>query len=74
MPPVTHANLIDVFSNHQPSGEDFDHYNAIRQSATTFAETVLNHTTLCEDQQDAIRYIRMALDKAKAAVALKAKI
>jgi len=71
---VTLDNLLEVFSHHPPSTEKMDHYVAIRQAATTMAETILRHTAPCADQQAAIRHVREAMFTANAAVALDGKV
>jgi hypothetical protein len=71
---ITKANLKDVFSYHAPLVTQLDQYSALRTAARDFAETILDNTPTCADQQAALRHVREAVMTANAAVALKGTV
>jgi hypothetical protein len=74
MPPVTEADLDNIFSYHAPNSGQQICYGAIRESAKEFAAVLLKNTPVCADQQAAIRKLREVVMTANAAVALKGAV
>jgi hypothetical protein len=72
--PVTKENLKDVFTYHAPTPVQLEQYAALRSAAADFADTILDNTPTCADQQAALRLVREAVMTANAAVALNGKI
>lgn len=73
MPPLTKEALDDIFSYHAPTAHQRYSYEALRESAKQFAETILAHTPPSADQSAAIRKVREAVMTANAAVALQGR-
>ena len=65
--------LENTFTYHSPCGDQPSRYEALRNSAKAFAETVLMNTPECDDQSAAIRKIREAVMTANAAIAINEK-
>lgn len=73
MPPIQRQQLDDIFSYHAPSPEQQKNYEAIREAAKQFAETIILNTPPSADQTVAIRKVREAVMVANASVALEGK-
>jgi hypothetical protein len=71
---VTVENLENIFSYHAPKADQPLKYVALRLSARSFAQTILDHVPDCQDREDAIRKIREAVMIANAAVALDGEV
>lgn len=72
--PVTHENVVDVFSYHAPKEGQPARYEAVRSAARELAITILSNTFPCADQQAAIRLLREAVMTANAAIALEGTV
>jgi len=71
---VNHANIEDVFTYHAPDAKQIEQLQAVRESAKDLAQTILEHTPICADQQASLRLLREAVMTANAAIALKGAI
>lgn len=71
---VSATTVDDVFTYHPPVGDDAQKYEAIRSSARRFAQTILENTPVCADQQAALRLLRESVMTANASIALKGAI
>jgi hypothetical protein len=63
-----------VFAHHSATAEKLSHYEAIHDGAKSFAQVLLKHTPLSEDQSAALRLLREATMIACAAVALDGRL
>ncbi len=70
---LTKEDIDDIFSYHAPDTAQHYHYNAIRDEARKFAQTIIEHTPASTDQTAAIRKLRECVMTANAAIALKGK-
>ncbi len=63
-----------VFTHHTPTPEKLVHYDAVHAAAKRFAEIILAHTPVSEDQAAALRLLREATMTANAAIALDGRL
>ena len=66
-------NLGILFTFHLPDENQAVRYRALRLAAKDFAEAILECCSPCTDTQAAVRYVRLALMIANAAIALEEK-
>ncbi|MCP9496678.1 MAG: hypothetical protein MSG64_19755 [Pyrinomonadaceae bacterium MAG19_C2-C3] len=70
---IQRQQLDDIFSYHAPSPEQQENYEAIRDAAKQFAETIILNSPPSADQTAAIRKVREAVMTANAAIALEGR-
>lgn len=63
--------IEEWFIYHAPTGDDEQHYAALREAAKACVKVIVAHTPRCADQSAAIRKVREAVMTANAAVACK---
>jgi hypothetical protein len=74
---IMRQQLEDIFTYHAPDKTTSEGqkqlvaYAEIRAKALELAETIIDLTPVCADQQDALRKVREAVMTANAAVALQ---
>lgn len=73
MPGLTKEGIDDIFSYHAPTPDQIPKYNAIREGARVFAQTILENTPGSADQTAAIRLLRESVMTANASIALGGK-
>ena len=66
---VPQKDIDNWFVYHAPTPEQVEHYNAIREAAKIYAETVNKHVPDSADKTAAIRKIRESVMAANLAVA-----
>ena len=66
---INQADLNNWFTYHAPTSEQVEHYNAIRDAAKIYAETVNKHAPDGADKTAAMRTIRNSVMQANLAIA-----
>ena len=66
---INQADIENWFTYHAPTSEQVGHYNAIRQAAQAYAETVNEHAPDGADKTAAMRTIRNSVMQANLAIA-----
>ena len=66
---INQADLDNWFTYHAPTSEQVEHYNAIRDAAKIYAETVNKHAPDGADKTAAMRTIRNSVMQANLAIA-----
>ena len=66
---INQADLDNWFTYHAPTSEQVEHYNAIRDAAKIYAETVNKHVPGGADKEEAMRTIRNSVMQANLAIA-----
>ena len=70
---MTKEQLDNWFTCHAPDSEDLTAYEAVRQSARRFAQTINDACPESADKTAAMRKLREAVMTANAAIACKGK-
>ncbi len=63
-------NLKALFTHHAPRGDQTSSYKEIREDGFALAATILDCCPACADTSAAVRYVRLAVMTANAAIAL----
>jgi hypothetical protein len=66
---MTPEDLKNVFSYHEPKGDQVERYNLIRDAVYEAALVIVENTPACADQTASIRKLREAAMTANAAIA-----
>lgn len=66
---IEQETLNNWFTYHAPTSEQVEHYNAIRDAAKIYAETVNKHAPDGADKTAAMRTIRNSVMQANLAIA-----
>lgn len=72
--PVTQSNVDEVFTYHAPDAGQQAALEAVRDKAKELAQTILELTPPCADQQAALRSLREAVMTANAAIVLNGRV
>jgi hypothetical protein len=71
--PFNHADITEIFTYHPPTPDQQVAYEKLRSAAKDFANAIIDLTPASPDQSSALRYLRVAVHIANAAIALKGK-
>jgi hypothetical protein len=63
------ATLLNWFTYHSPTEDDFPKFQAIREAGLNFARVIVDNTLASADQSCAVRHVRDAVMTANAAIA-----